>query len=263
MKILIAVSIGLLLLTGCSGSQTDTTSQAPNIYANGYRLVKSTNTLHYASDDRLLITDYDYDFSGKEITITKWVEGEVEEPRVSRLYIDDAGRLTGGSYDYNLGTFINGTSNYTIRYDTEGKVIEYHESQYDNFTFNYVNGLLDNIVHYLSSSVYTFDFTYDAQGQRTSSLDAVTRETTHFEYNTEGQIASALDINQFGEELFSYEFGYDANGNLVSTLSYTPFGQLFSTDVYTYEASPEPVFNHGILRQAIEPYEATNASFVR
>ncbi|MGQ7846037.1 hypothetical protein ACUNV4_16260 [Granulosicoccus sp. 3-233] len=35
------------------------------------------------------------------------------------------------------------------------------------------------------------------------------------------------------------------------------------TDEYTCEASPETVFNQGIMRQSIEPFEATNATFVR
>ena len=87
--------------------------------------------------------------------------------------------------------------------------------------------------------------------------------TTHFEYNTAGQNSSAVEIDQFGKELVWYEFDYDPNGNHVSTLSYTPFGVLFSTDVYTYEASAEAIFNHGIMRQKIEPFEATKTTFVR
>ncbi len=263
MKFHYAVLISSALLAGCSGSDSDSVSSAQNIYANGFRLARLTSTLNYASGDRTTITDYEYDFSKNDITITRSMVGEEDEPRISKLEIDRAGRLVGGSYDYTFGTLVSGTTNYDIRYDSEGKVIEFHESQYDNFTFNYTDSLLDNIVHRLSSSVYTYRFTYDAQGERTSSLDAVVSVTTHFEYNTAGQLSSAVEIDQFGKELFSYEFGYDPNGNHISTLSYTPFGVLFSTDVYTYETSAEAVFNHGIMRQNIEPFEATITTFVR
>lgn len=263
MKNYCAVFLSAILLPGCSGSGSDSGSLADNQYANGFRLARLTNTLNYVSDERVTIIDYDYDFSTNEIVRTRSRLDEDDEPTVSRLEIDRAGRLIGGSYDYTFGSFLGGTQHYDIRYDAEGKVIEYAESQYNRFTFNYSDSSLDNVVHYLSSSVYTFELTYDAQGLRTSSTDAVTSVTTHFEYDRAGQLSHATDIDQFGKELFSYEFGYDLNGNHVSTLSYTPFGELFSTDEYSYEASQETVFNHGIMRQQIEPFEATNISFVR
>jgi len=263
MKTYHAFIVALALLAGCSGSGSDSTPLAENIYANGYRLAKVTSTLNFSSNNSKSTIDYAYNFSSNEITVTRFSPGEDNEPSISKLKIDRSGRLIGGSYDYSLGTFISGTTEYAIRYDAAGKVIEHAESQFDMFTFNYTDKLLDNIVHRLSSSVYTHKFTYDAQGRRTSSLDGVVSVTTHYDYNLAGQISSANEIDQFGEQLFSYEFAYDLNGNHISTLAYTARGELFSTDVYTYEVSAEPIFNHGIMRQAIEPFEATNGTYVR
>ncbi len=257
----------LLVLGACGGSdspRSDTNSAfinaAPNIYANGYRLAQHTSTLDYSSSSEPTTRNYAYDFTNNQITITRTQEDE--EPRISQLLIDRAGRLIGGSYDYTFGSF-GGTTNYTLLYNSLGQVISYADSIYDYHEFRYEQGLLDNIEHFLSNTRWTFTFSYDANGVRLSSTDAVTSETTHFEYNDKGQIVSAMDIDQFGKAGFTYEFEYDEPGNLVLTKSYTPFNQLFSTDTYVYEESEEQIFNHGMMRQQIEPFEATNATFVR
>ena len=267
-KTIFPILLGLIILTSCSGS-TDTTdsematdNQPTNIYANGYRLVKFDNTLNFLTSAPVKTTSYEYDFAAKEIIRTR-ISDEEDEPQVSVQRLDDAGRLIGGSYDYSLGTLISGTTDYEIRYGPNGNVLSYSESEFDNFSFAYTGEMLTRITHFLSSSVYTFDLNYDTSGVRTSTVDAVTSVTTHFTYNDKGQPINAQEIDQFGDELFSYDFDYDVHGNHVSTLSYTPFGVLFSTDIYTYEESPETVFNHGIMRQQIQPFETTNINFVR
>lgn len=261
MKICYAVMVVLVLLSGCSGSGSSAVST--NNYANGFMLVRLADTLNFSSDDRTSITDYEYDFANREIIVTRTPADQGDEPTTSKLDIDRAGRLVGGSYFSSLGSLFSGTTTYDINYDSEGRVIEYRESELDRFEFNYLDGNLDNIVYFLSNSVWTYRFAYNAQGMRISSRDGVTSETTHFQYNAAGQISSAQVIDQFGRELFSYVFTYDSNGNHVSTLAYTPSGTLFSTRLYTYEASPSTVFNHGIMRQKIEPFEATFGRYVR
>ena len=202
--------------------ESGTTPLPKNVFHNGFRLATQSKSRYYAGDEPESITEYKYkykykykyDFSNNEITITSSSLDEENEPKISKLYIDQSGRLVGGSYDYEFGTSFSGTTNYNIRYNGEGKVIEYAESQYDISTFNYVNGFLDNIIHqYLPSvfdptgSAYTYKFTYDAQGKRTSSQDGVTKRVTQFEYNAVGQISRAVSIGQLGRQLFSYEFG--------------------------------------------------------
>lgn len=270
MKNIVFLTImGLAALTGCSGSKETTDSELTsdalpaNIFANGYRLAKLNSTLNFFSTNPVTTITYEYDFPNKEIIRTVEASEEDDEENVSTLYLDEAGRLIGGSYDYSLGTFLSGTSDYTLRYGPNGNVLEYYESEFDNHTFNYTGDMLTSIVHYLSASVYTFDLNYDANGVRTSTVNAVTQQTTHFTYNSQGLPVSAQEIDQFGDNVFSYVFDYDEHGNHVSTLTYTPSGGLFSTDIYTYEESPEPVYNHGIMRQKIELLETTNIYFVR
>lgn len=268
LNIVLSILVELVLLTGCGGSNDTTDSEldsdgrAANIYANGYRLVKFDSTLNFLTSAPVTTTTYEYDFADKEIIRTR-ISDEEDEPQVSVQLLDDAGRLIGGSYDYSLGTLISGTTDYELRYGPNGNVLSYSESAFDNFSFAYTDERLTRITHFLSSSVYTFDLNYDTNGVRTSTVDAVTSVTTHFTYNDKGQPISAQEIDQFGDELFSYDFDYDVHGNHVSTLSYTPFGVLFSTDIYTYEESLETVFNHGIMRQQIQPFETTNINFVR
>jgi len=213
--------------------------------------------------DPITTTTYEYDFPNKQIIRTVEASEEEDEEDVSTLYLDETGRLIGGSYDYSLGTILSGTTDYTLRYGADGRVLEYSKSQFDIYSFFYTGDLLSRIVHHLSASVYRFDLNYDVSGVRTSTVNAVTQETTHLTYNSQGLLVSAQEIDQFGDNGFSYVFDYDEHGNHVSTLSYTPFGVLFSTDIYTYEESPEPVFNHGIMRQKIELFETTNIYFVR
>lgn len=269
MKFVFSIIVVLAILTGCSGSNKSTDSELAsddlpmNIYANGYRLVKLTSTLNFLSSDPVTTTTYEYDFANKVIIRTVVNPDEEDETQVSTQLMDEAGRLVGGSYDYSLGTTISGTTDYELRYGPFGNVLAFSKSNFDNYSLTYSDNLLTRIVHFLSSSVYTFDLNYDVNGVRTSTVDAVTSVTTHLTYNEQGQLVSALEIDQFGDELFTYDFDYDVHGNHVSTLSYTPFGVLFSTDIYTYEESPETVFNHGLMRQRIEPFETTNIYFVR
>jgi len=268
-KIVFLIVVGLLNLTGCGGSKETTNAEIasdalpPNIYANGYQLVKLTSTLNFLTADPVTTTSYAYDFANKQIIRTSEKTDEEDETRVSMQLIDDAGRLIGGSYDYSLGTIVSGTADYEIRYGPNGNVLAYSKSEFDNYSFTYSGDLLTRIVHFLSSSVYTFELNYEVNDVRTSTVDAVTSVTTHFTYNEQGQAVSAQEIDQFGDEIFSYEFDYDVHGNHISTLAFTPFGALFSTDLYTYQESPEAVFNHGIMRQQIQPFETTNINFVR
>jgi len=276
MKICYPIILLLFVLGGCSDSgssgQPGSSSQsgtgnppsaASNIYANGFRLANATRILNFSSEDLTTTWQYAYDFTNKEITITRTPSDPEAEPVTSTLEIDGAGRLVGGSYSSGSGPFSGGLTTYAIRYDSMGRVIEYFESEFDNFAFNYSDNQLDNIVHYLADTVLTHRFTYDAQGRRMSSQDPVTSETVQFEYNAAGQIASGKVIDQIGRETFSYVFSYDANGNHISTLEYTSSGTLFSTNLYEYEASANSVFNHGVMRQLIEPFESTNGTYVR
>ena len=213
--------------------------------------------------ERTTFTDYDYDFENSTITLSRTTSGDDAEPELSTLLIDDAGNLVGGSFSFSFGQITNGETDYELSYNATGMVVEYRESQFNITTFNYIDDQLDNIVHQLPGLVTTHRFEYDAQGQRIASTDGVTSVTTSYLYNAEGQLTSANEINQFGEELVSYEFAYDENGNHISTLTFTSIGTLVSTETFFYEASSETVFNHGIMRQAVEPFETTNAVYVR
>ena len=285
MKYKIAISICALVLTSCSSgsssnpdndtdeateiaSETDpgTTTNASSgtsLFANGFRLARRTSELNVQGFERTTFTDYDYDFENSTITLSRTTSGDDAEPELSTLLIDDAGNLVGGSFSFSFGQITNGETDYELSYNATGMVVEYRESQFNITTFNYIDDQLDNIVHQLPGLVTTHRFEYDAQGQRIASTDGVTSVTTSYLYNAEGQLTSANEINQFGEELVSYEFAYDENGNHISTLTFTSIGTLVSTETFFYEASSETVFNHGIMRQAVEPFETTNAVYVR
>lgn len=260
MTIYHALIIGIALLTGCSGSNPDPAPLEKNIYANGFRLSKATNTF----GSRVIVRNYEYNFSNNEILIKKSTVGEDDAPDISKLNIDRSGRLVGGSFNFEPTGPIGGfTSEYDFLYDEEGRVIEYSNSPDNVSTFNYVDGLLDNVAYRILNTTYTHRFTYDAQGVRTSSQNGISLASTQFEYNTLGQLSGAIGINSAGRQFMMYELEYDANGNHISTITKFIDGDVLTTDVYTYEASPETVFNHGILRQKIEAFEVTSARYVR
>jgi len=252
----------LLGLTACGGSSSGSSSPAssgPNVYSNGYRLVKHTSEAFFRT--ALLVSEYEYQFDNGIIIKESYRQEPGSDIKVdvdtSQLNIDSAGRLIGGRYDYQLGI-----TDYKLEYNDQGQVISFSESELDRFDFIYSNGRLEQIEHKLVDDFYIYDYRYNTDNTLQSVTDGLKTEVNVLLYDENNVVSGISKEYQSGGQINTYNFEYDSNGNLVTIERISPIGELFSTDRFEYVSSTETIFNHWIMRLAIEPFEMTLVDFV-
>jgi len=243
----------LILACGCSSSTgvpSDTVSTNPvfsvaeNIYSNGFRLSKITvDNLLFDQLDAVTTLEYLEDVNQIIRTRTTDIHGE-SKATTRTLRVSDTGLLLGGTRN-------NGdkTTEFNYRYDVDGKLLEYDAGFYTlNFEYD------DERVQRIDDGTYHVDFRYDANGRLVSTTDTVLVETTHLEYNADGRLVKASEVDQHGDAGYSFEYQYDAQGNLTQQTQIRPFGDIFQVSVYEYEFSERPMYNHQMFRLAMQPF---------
>lgn len=154
------------------------------------------------------------------------------------------------------------TVSYNVAYDVDGLVESTElseESLMANgiFTYRYLAGTLDSITQATEDATVVHQFTYDENSNRIESIVTRADGTGNFfrieyAYGANGMLDSTKLYNVFGYNIRDAKFFYDKNGNLERYEDYLE-GNLSSTIEYDYIESTEQVFNHNLMRLAIDP----------
>jgi len=227
------------------------TVDGPNhLYDNGFRLVKKTVELRTEEDSYLRKYDYTYDFEENVINVAVVSYGSREHYDFGYDF-DQFGRM--------IEVFYTNPSSqprpiqYSTRYDSSGHIVQLFRSTDNNNSFVYENDQLIRIHDLKRGSELQFEVSYDAQGLRTSVYDSFNKVTIHYERNEKGEISNIQTQNEWGEVVVSHELNYDEYGNHVKTTSELN-GRGTYVENYSYEVSPEPIFNIGLVLLDLEPF---------
>ena len=277
------VLAAIFLLASCSGSgeSTGTTSAStpqdstqnateidplnadasggPNLYQNGYMLVRATlsGNSPFGGYDKLF--DYAYVFEENKITMIETDLDEADsEPETSTMLLDGNGRIIGGYYPESV---VDRTVRYTLKYNEFGQVANVQISEEailveGSFDYEYIDSRISRVKQTSEDGTVFHELAYDASGNRTTATVPFGGDggsfRAEYSYDDEGVLISAKMFNVFGIHVWTGSFSYDDNNNLVRVDIVFEEG-FTETSTYEYAVAPQPVYNHGIMRQAINP----------
>jgi len=249
---------------------TDGPDATIGLAVNGYVVVRRTRTWPNSSSQ--LINTLDYDYSSNQIIVSKTYSNRNTEPvtqslmtydelgnwvgledldmsspftlnREEYLYNNQGYLITSNSYLTSDGSQLTSReTNYLSdgRFDTQIKLLRTSllKAEYDN------NNQLAKITHYNDNSVnssVSYSLTYDF--------------TNNFPSEDE-QLIRIASVNRQGNEWSGYDlFYFNDIGNLEIRESYNSDDTLSYTDEFSYELSPEPVFNYWLHHLWLTPFE--------
>lgn len=243
-SILSALLLVAVLTTACSGTNGED-SVAPNKFSNGYRLSKIT-TDNFLFDQLDAAITYEYSEDSRTITRTSVRNSSNGDAEVfiRRLMLSSNGLLM------QRETIQDEPFTVQYSYNSNGDLVKY-SSPSKTQTISYENG---NITEIRDNIDHTITFHYGANDRLESVKDSVTSVTTAFTYNNLNQIVTATETDQFSVIGFIYELAYDDVGNLIKMTTIRRFGDVYQEDVYEYEATDAPTYNHPMFRWVVQPY---------
>ncbi len=218
-------NLDLTKIIGPGGSTEAATYDANGNLTSETDPLGLTTTFAYDANNNLIsytdakgnATGYAYDSQNDLLSVT-YANGTQQQATYNPLgeatqLINANGQAIDSTYNADglvaTQSFAGGTS-YSYTYDARGNLLTATDAS-GTTQFSYTNAANPDLLTKVTYPDGTFlDFTYDAIGRRTQSVDQ-TGFTVNYTYNAEGQLTELTD----GNDNLVVQYIYDAAGNLI------------------------------------------------